>query len=154
MINDSWDTEQVCRNNQKSARTSRTHSLLGKAVLLIGNDTAVLHNLVIKLAQKGADVAVLCWRMPLDITRSLQACIHNLGRQLILIEQAENQRFTIEQLIHKVIIDWGHIDIFIDVSASRKPVAQDEMAEEDLQTVWLPSKWQLTQAVLEEMAHS
>lgn len=43
-----YDIMDISRN-----RDQNEHPLLGKAVLLIGNDTAVVHSLVMQMAQKG-----------------------------------------------------------------------------------------------------
>ena len=132
--------------------STKPRMLFGKAVLLIGNDTAVLQNLVMQLAKKGADIALLCWRLPLDVARKMKEYVQAFGQRLVLIERAENQRFSVEQLIHSVINKWGHFDIFIDISAGSG--TNDKTETQDPQTAWLPSKWQLTRTVIEEMAHT
>ena len=132
--------------------STKPRMLFGKAVLLIGNDTAVLQNLVMQLAKKGADIALLCWRLPLDVARKMKEYVQAFGQRLVLIERAENQRFSVEQLIHSVINKWGHFDIFIDISSGSG--TKDKTETQDPQTAWLPSKWQLTRTVIEEMAHT
>lgn len=127
--------------------------LWGKAVLLIGNDTAVLQGLVTQLAQKGADIALLCWRLPSEIGRKLQAQVQSLGRQLLLVQWADRQNASIEQLIHYIVEEWGRLDIFIDVSAKRHKENQSE-EQRMLGSGSLPSKWQLTHTILEEMVSS
>lgn len=134
--------------------------LFGKAVLLIGNDTAVLQNLVEQLAKKGADITLLCWQMPLQAADEMKAHVQSLGRQLILIERVENQRFSVEQLIHSVTTRWGPFDVFIDMSVkvgSKTAVpnnAKDKGEQKETRPEWLPPKWQLTRTILEEMAHN
>lgn len=142
---------------KRHGEPDRSNQLLfGKVVLLIGNDTAVLQNLVKQLAQKGADIALLCWQIPVEVARKMQAHVQSFGQQLVLIQRAENQRFSVEQLIHNVTARWGHFDIYIDVSVRSATAVphQDKAEENDEPTVWLPPKWQLIRTVLEEMAHA
>ena len=146
------DAEGQKQEHKAELETGHSNQLLGKAVLLIGNDTDLLQNLVTQLSRKGADIVLLCWQMPLEIARKLQKCVQSFGQQLLLIERVENQRFSVEQLIHKVITDWGHFDFFIDVSSSRRIVAQNNAVEKEPHRAWLPPKWQLTQMILKEMA--
>lgn len=151
MINDSTKKQQ-----RRQGEPDRSNQLLfGKVVLLIGNDTVVLQDMVKQLAQKGANVALLCWHLPVEVARKMQEHVQSLGQQLMLIQRAENQRFSVEQLIHNVIDKWGQFDFFIDLSAGGGTAVQiDEAEEKEPQTGWLPPKWQLTRAVLEEMAQS
>ncbi|MAT98310.1 MAG: hypothetical protein CL608_14290 [Anaerolineaceae bacterium] len=151
MIDDSTKKQQRCQGEPDRSN----QPLFGKVVLLIGNDTAVLQDLVKQLAQKGANVALLCWQMPVEVARKMQEHVQSLGQQLMLIQRAENQRFSVEQLIHNVIDKWGQFDFFIDLSAAGgTAVPTDEAEEKEPQTGWLPPKWQLTRTVLEEMAQS
>ena len=145
------------RRNRRigSEKAQRKQLLFGKSVLLIGNNTAVLQNLVTQLAKKGADIALLCWQIPLEIARKMKESVRSFGRQLVLIERAEYQRISVEQLIHDLVNRWGHFDIFIDMSTRSDMAGQqiDEAEANDPQAAW-PSKWQLTQTVLEKMAQS
>ncbi len=156
MIDDAVNEKE---KRQRQSASQSVHRLFGKSVLLIGNDTAVLQNLVGKLAQRGADIAVLCWQIPLEIADTMKERVQSFGRQLILVEWSENQRFTVEQLIHKLATKWGNFDIFIDVSTRGEAIEhveendENEDSDEALEIAW-PPKWQLTRAVLEEMAHS
>jgi hypothetical protein len=140
---------------QSRGEPNRSNLLFGKAVLLIGNDTAVLQNLVQQLAQKGADVALLCWKIPAEVARKMQAYVQSFGQQLILIQQVENQRFSVEQLIHNVTTRWGQFDIFIDVSAKGKAADKSEAGDkEEQQPAWLLPNWEMTRAVVQEMAQA
>lgn len=142
------------KNRNSIGEANRATHLVGKAVLLVGNDTAVLQNLVTRLAKRGADIALVCWQMPLEIARKMKEYVQSFGQKLLVIERVENQTFSIEQLVHKVVTEMGHFDIFIDVSTRIRPSAQDETseAENEPQVDWLPPKWQLTPAILGEIA--
>lgn len=150
MIDDSTNKQQ-----RRQGEPDRSNQLLfGKVVLLIGNDTAVLQEMVKQLAQKGANIALLCWQMPVEIARKMQEHVQSFGQQLMLIQRAENQRFSVEELIHNITNKWGQFDFFIDLSAGGGKAGQTDEAEaKDPQTGWLPPKWELTRTVLEEMTH-
>ncbi|MBK8901619.1 MAG: hypothetical protein IPM53_10585 [Anaerolineaceae bacterium] len=160
MIN--YTTRKLLHNdkimNNSETRNQNKLPLLGKGVLLIGNDTVVLQNLVLQLAQKGADIAVLCWKIPLETARWLRDQVQSFGRRLFLVERAKNQGASVEQLVHRVTTEWGHFDIFIDVSAkrSKSAPASNGQAQDGHRRpgtpVWRPDQWHLTQVVLEEMA--
>ena len=144
------------RRRLNGEETAHRHSLLGKVVLLIGNDTAVLQSLVTQLARKGADIALLCWRIPLEISQQLKEKVQSFGRRLLLVERASDQSDSVEQLIHTVTSEWGHFDIFIDVSTrkNKKSSSQNRVEKTETQPNQLPTKWQLTQKILEEMIHA
>lgn len=137
--------------NNLESHDRKNSNLLGKAVLLIGNDPAVLKNLVAQLAQKGADIVLLCWQLPLETARWLKEKVQGLGQRLLLIEQVNNQTSSFDQLIDKITREWGHFDIFIDISA-KKSERTPSLKEAKQSAGWQLSQWHLTQVVLEEMA--
>ena len=65
---------------------SRNH-LVGKVVLLIGNDTPVLNTLVIQLAQKGADIALFCRRQSTEALQNLKQQVEALGQRFFLFSE-------------------------------------------------------------------
>lgn len=152
--------------NNSTIHTQKKLPLLGKDVLLVGNDTAVLQRLVIQLAQKGADTAVLCWEIPLKTAHWLKEQAQKLGRRLYFLEQAKNQDASVDQLVNKITTEWGPFDVFIDVSAKQsRPAAtphpdekgsaeQWEQENNAQKPLWRPEQWHLTQVVLEEMVRS
>ncbi len=138
--------------------------LLGKAVLLIGNDTAVLHRLIRQLVQKGADVALLCGRLPVATAQRLRAQVQASGNQFLLVQQVDNESRSIGQLVHNIAAEWGPIDFFIDLSARQShaaPPEADTSGEPDETAVETRPEslvtlrpWQVTQAVMEEMTQA
>lgn len=175
MINYSTSRQLNKQNLLKLSGIRDPHQtpLLGKAVLLIGNDTAVLKSLILQLAQKGADIAVLCWQISVESAHWLEEQVKAVGRKLLIVEQAKNQDAPLTELVHRIAAEWGHFDIFIDVSARQsKPAAEfgaqpvgndgtprnehtsDPMPQDHGQEVnWHPEQWHLAQVVLEEMIH-
>ena len=111
--------------------------LVGKVVLLIGNDTTVLNNLVTQLAQKGADIVLLCWQLPLEA-----------AQKILLIEQSKEKPTTSRQLIETIVTELGHLDIFIDLSAQKNLSPQNGNGTMNLAGA---NRWQLTKAILEEL---
>jgi len=138
--------------------------LLGKAVLLIGNDTAVLHRLIRQLVQKGADVALLCGRLHATTAQQLRALDQASGNQLLLVQQADNESRSIGQLVHHIATKWGPIDFFIDLSARQssatRPEAENSREPDETAVESRPESlanlrpWQVTQVVLEEMTQA
>lgn len=154
-------------SNYKHMDTSRNRDqrnlpLLGKAVLLIGNDTAVVHRLIKQLVQEGADVALLCGRLPAETAQHLQAQVQASGNHLLLVQQADNESQSLGQLVHHIATRWGPIDFFIDLSArqSSAPLPEngnDSKAEgkvEKAEPLANLRPWQVTQVILEEMTQA
>lgn len=154
-----YDIMDISRN-----RDQNEHPLLGKAVLLIGNDTAVVHSLIMQMAQKGADVALLCGRFPTKTVQRLKAQVQALGSHLFLVQQADNEGHSIGQLVHYIAAEWGPIDFFIDLSARQSSAAppedgteqESEAASEEIgaEPLWNLKPWQVTQVVLEAMTQA
>ena len=144
------------RIDNAGSREPNRAPLLGKAVLLIGNDTAVIQSLVMQLAQKGADIAVMCWQLPVETARWLYEQVQALGRKLFLMEQAHNQGTPLTELVHRIAAEWGQFDIFIDVSAKPGESVNGRMGEvvtnqPRYQPAWPSDQWRLAQIVLQEM---
>lgn len=127
----------------------RSNHLVGKVVLLIGNDTAVLHTLVRRLAQKGADIALVCRELSSEAIRRVQEIVESLGQRFLLVDETNYQTFSADRLIHTVTSTLGHLDVFIDLSADLSALQETEngQARIEFQPVWL-----LRQPVLEELA--
>ena len=171
MIN--YSTNKLIQNykimDTSKIRDPNKTPLFGKAILLIGNDTAVIKSLVVQLAQKGADIAVLCWQIPGEVANWLEQQAKAFSRKLYLVEQAKNQDASMEDLVHKIAAEWGRFDIFIDVSAkeTKSATEPEEQAlsktghtsetkseEQSQKPKWHPQQWHLTQVVLEEMVRN
>ena len=110
LLKRSINTSHKQQNHHKEqGEIAGQKKLLGKVVLLIGNDMAVIQTLVNQLARKGADVAILCWQMPLDIGRKIKESVHFVGRHFLLIEQAERNNSTNNQLIETITAELGQL---------------------------------------------
>ena len=77
--------------------------LLGKVVLVIGYDTAVMQNLVRQLAQKGADIALFCWHLSAETARKLERIAQAYGRRLLVIEPMEPGNVAPNQIFEAII---------------------------------------------------
>lgn len=139
----------------KKNNAPQRNQLWGKVVLLIGNDTSILQNLVAQLALKGADIALLCLQMPREKAQKLKESVQPAGTRLFLIEQPDYQNVSPSRLIDSIVAKMGHLDIFIDLSA-QKP----ESGTKDFRPVngsvspFSGPNWQFTQAALEEITHA
>lgn len=154
-----YDIMDISRN-----RDQNKHPLLGKAVLLIGNDTAVVHRLIMQIVQNGADVALLCGRLPAKTAQHLRVQVEALGSHLFLVQQADNENHSIGQLVRHIATEWGPIDFFIDLSARQSDASPPEDGtdresagapeESGAEPLWNLKPWQVTQVVLEEIAQA
>ncbi len=133
--------------------TNRQNYLVGKVVLLVGNDMTVMQSIIIQLAQKGADVALICQKLPRETLRYVRESVESVGRRLLVIEESERNPTSAERLILTVIWHLGRLDIFIDLSACKRKLSTVESEKEQTKE-WVPSNWSLMQAVLQEIAHT
>lgn len=149
------ETDQDKNNNKWRPESANPQHLMGKVVLLIGNDTAVVQNLVTQLAQKGADIALVCWQMPQEAVRKIKESVQAVGRHLLLIEQTEpeHEASVMAQLVETIAAELGHLDIFIDLSAHKSEPLSLSNGHAHKVTAGQPN-WPLAQAVLEEMVRA
>lgn len=105
--------------------------LMGTVILLIGNDTAVLHTLVTQLAQKGADIALVCRDFPREAARRLKQSVETVGQRFLLINEATYKRISASHLIQLVTSRLGHLDAFIDLSAQQTALPGHEATLEN-----------------------
>ena len=128
------------------------NQLVGKVVLLVGNDTAFLPKLVTQLAQKGADIALLCWQMPREMARKIKESVQAYGQKILLIDPAEQEGLTSKQLIDTVTMELGHLDVLIDLSAQSRLTLQKEDPNGMVYPVGFSQpNWQLNHVVLEKL---
>lgn len=148
-------TDQIETNKKERNSISPCNQLLGKVVLLIGNDTSILQNLISQLAQKGADIALLCWQMPREKAQKIKENVQATGSRLFLIEQADYKTTNPSQLIDSIVAKMGQLDIFIDLSAQKTEAEiTDDKRDNGNGLEFSYPNWQFTQAALEEIAHT
>lgn len=122
-------------------------SLTGKVILLVGDNTAVLQGLIDPLAQKGADIALLCAEEAAVELRPLRESVEASGRRFLHVPGAERGESTPQQIIDSITADLGQLDMFIDVSApqaAESPPAALDMAQ-------IMPNWALMRAALEQI---
>ncbi len=149
-----YQSEKNCGGPE--APTNR-QPLPGKVVLLVGNDTAVMHLLIGQLAQKGADIALLCGHISLETAHKIKERVQSYGRELLLLEQEEGHDASPAHLVQTVITELGQLDFFIDLSAqkSEPPRRFDGNSQMPIQTpTSIRPHWQFTTAVLKEISRS
>ena len=139
---------------------SRNH-LVGKVVLLIGNDTPVLSTLVIQLAQKGADIALFCRRQSTEALQSLKQQVEALGRHLLIFSEKElvPEQETMnlaDHLIKKITSALGRLDIFIDLTSPQDSIllAAHNNATEGEKSQSEQPDWKMRHAVFAELAQA
>lgn len=124
---------------QNGGHSSR-RSLLGKVVLLIGDDMALLRALVPPLAAKGADIALIGAEQEPDELGSMRDSVESAGRHLMLIDVEQQQEESPQALIQSVTAGLGRLDIFIDLTGAGGSEPQ------------LLPNWGMAQAALGAMA--
>lgn len=134
--------------------TPPSKKLLGKVVFLVGNDSQALHTLVNQLAQKGADIALLCWQISWETARTIKENVRGFGREILLIGAEDQNASSSKQLIQAITTELGRLDIFIDLSARKSNELKSKAKSENTQQPdWSQPNWQLIGVVLEEMIY-
>ncbi|MBK8986523.1 MAG: hypothetical protein IPM39_10650 [Chloroflexi bacterium] len=131
----------------------RQNCLVDKVILLVGNDMTVMQSIIIQLAQKGADVALICPKVPHETLRNVRESVESVGRRLLVIEESDRNPTSAEGVIRTVIWQMGRLDIFIDLSAFKRKLSTLESEKGQIKE-WVPSNWSLMQAALQEIAHA
>ena len=121
--------------------------LMGKVVLLIGSDTAVIRSLVAQLAQKGADIVLVCRYLSNEAWQHLRERVESWGSRLLLIEETNVSAAIAGKLVHEIINQLGRLDFLMDLSTLRESDLPDNAYGEARQP-----QWQLMRTALEEMA--
>ncbi|MFO7679761.1 MAG: hypothetical protein R6X34_06890 [Chloroflexota bacterium] len=116
---------------------------------------SILQRIVTQLTHKGADVALICQRLPHETLRFMRESVEAVGRRLLVIEEIECKPVSAEWLVQTVITHLGRLDIFIDLSAATKKIGRDRGSEEEndpLQTPEFSSpRWALMEAAFQEI---
>lgn len=134
-------------------RTSRNH-LIGKVVLLVGQDAAVLHSLAEPLARKGADIAVLAPEVPPDMMRPMRDTVESAGQRFLHVGGETGPQapdIAPQTIMETVTASLGHLDVFIDLSAqaSHQPALNGHSEPENDER---DPDWPLVHAALEQIA--
>ena len=142
--------------NNLGRQISSRNQLVGKVVLLIGNDTAVLKTLTMQLAQKGADIALFCRKLSAEALQTIKTQVEAFGRRFLILSEEELQinegtKSSADRLIKKIVSALGHLDIFIDLSAPQQNLLAAKNESEEREVVQ-PS-WQIRQAIFTELAN-
>ena len=114
---------------------------------MIGNDSADLHTLIKQLAQKGADIALVCRHLSRETINRVNDIVESLGRRFLFIEEIKYQPDYANDLVQTVFSDLGNLDIFIDLSV------QENKSTANVQKKRKPN-WHFAQVVIKELARS
>jgi len=143
------ETQDYQEKSFELKTTTNSNHLLGKVVLLVGNDTAVLQTLITQLARKGADIALVCRKLPRETVRRVRQSVESLGQRFLFIEESTSHPIPPNHLIQTVVTNLGNLDIFIDLSAQKKTVKKNGNGASQRKP-----NWHYAQAVLKELAKS
>ncbi len=150
VMNEKHANHNMNRRKQKwNNGNGYNNHLANKVVLLIGNDTAVLQPLITQLAQKGADIALICQQLSAETVRGVHENVKSLGQRFMFLAETADQSISAANTIQTITSGLGHVDVFIDLSAQEVvPHNGNRTATEPFQP-----NWQFTQTVVEEIAH-
>ncbi len=92
-------------------------TLHDKVVLIVGGTEAGGASLVVSLAKRGADVAIVYFDDEHQRARQIQKKVESNGRRCLTVAAEPDSEWFTGRVIGRVVKDLGHLDIFIDYAA-------------------------------------
>jgi len=128
-------------------------SLKNKVVLITGASRGIGEAVAVGLAQAGADLAIASRKLP-DLER-VAAGIAKTGRKCLPLAAHVGRTEEINNLVKKVVGEFGRIDILVNNAATNPTMAQaldvDERAWDSIMNLNLKGLFFLSQAVARVM---
>jgi len=128
-------------------------SLKDKVALITGASRGIGEATAIGLAQAGADLAIVSRKLP-DLEKVAEE-VRKLGRKCLPVQAHLGKLEEINQLIKRVIEEFGKIDILVNNAATNPTMAQaidvDERAWDSIMNLNLKGLFFLSQAVARAM---
>jgi NAD(P)-dependent dehydrogenase (short-subunit alcohol dehydrogenase family) len=128
-------------------------SLKDKVALITGASRGIGEATAIGLAQAGADVAIVSRKLP-DLEKVGEE-IKKLGRKCLPVQAHLGRMEEINQLVKRVLEEFGRIDILVNNAATNPTMAQaidvDERAWDSIMNLNLKGLFFLSQAVARVM---
>jgi nitrogenase molybdenum-iron protein alpha/beta subunit len=123
--------------------------LEGKVVMLIADDAASVRDLIYQLAELGADIALVCAQTSYDVARIIKEKVEELGLRFHYFEAGAGKKGSAEYTIQSVLAWFGHIDVFIDLSAQK---GRSRREASRLAAASFPMDWDMMEAALRAIA--
>ncbi len=128
-------------------------SLKGKVALITGASRGIGEAVAIGLAQAGADLAIASRKLP-DLER-VAAEVRKTGRKCLPVAAHVGRLEEVNNLVKKVVEEFGKIDILVNNAATNPTMAQaidvDERAWDSIMNLNLKGLFFLSQAVAKVM---
>jgi len=128
-------------------------SLKGKVALVTGASRGIGEATVIGIAQAGADLAIVSRKLP-DLEKVAEEA-KKLGRKCLPVQAHLGKLEEINQLVKRVLEEFGKIDILVNNAATNPTMAQaidvDERAWDSIMNLNLKGLFFLSQAVARVM---
>jgi NADP-dependent 3-hydroxy acid dehydrogenase YdfG len=139
------------RNSSDSAGAGRPKRLSGMVVVLVSDDTAVIQEFANLLAQKGADIALICRRLSGRTLHGIREQVRDIGQRFLLLDAQDRQAQPAEETMKTISRRLGRVDVLIDLSAREKTVGR-KSAEERWDAAY--GDWDLPHAFFAELLHT
>ena len=97
--------------------SSHFGNLLGKVVILFGENSEVVRTLIVSCAQRGADVALVSSNKSQVSLNPLRRQVQDMGRCLYFVDEQGSKTAEGDQSVSTVLAEFGRVDFLIDLSA-------------------------------------
>lgn len=138
------ETYSRVQNSQLGGQSSRKNNLMGKVVLLMGNDAEILQPLAVKLAANGGDIALASSQLSVDSADIIRERVEAFGGRFLYVDINDIQES--EAIIRNITEALGGMDIVVDMSAYKGKRSARTIYQDTPQ----PQRW-LSRAIFEEI---
>ena len=105
-------------------------SLRGRVALVTGGKRGIGKAIALVLAEAGADVAIADYIVDDGELKAVAEEIRDLGRRCLAVQADVSQKSEVEELVKKVLSEFGAIDILVNNAGVSGLEVQSELAEE------------------------
>lgn len=124
-------------------------SLEGKVAIVTGGGSGIGRGIALQFAKAGADVIVASRR--LSVLKKVAEEIKALGRRSLCVQTDVSQKADVDNLIQKVMAEFGRVDILVNSAGIGHSVPFIEMTDDLRDRIWdinVKGVWDCTQAVI------
>lgn len=136
-----------------SSEISQVASLQDKVVLLVTGARIGGQSLAVSLAERGADIAIVCLRDQHRKADQIRRQVEEKGRRCLTIPVEKEGKALSRRVIEQIVEQLGRLDIFIDYTSLPDVVSGNGVEENEQQSYWSNpfSNFEIMAAALRQM---
>ena len=130
-----------CRPSVKTGEIVMQQRFIGKNILVTGASTGIGRAIAVRLAQEGGNIAVNYSRNDVEAGKTAERvrAAHDAGgyanAKCSLHKADVSQEQPVNDMIDRILADWGRLDVLINNAGIQKPAASHESLTEDFDRI-------------------